>query len=111
MDFYINLVFSDNKCPLFTHLPSRFKDHKTDITSILYTNTAYCRVPERPKKWQVFEKRIVQGYQKLYAHVSTVKGDNTKKSNIKDTNTAFDEGPEAQPVEYFGQQFFPTSVG
>ena len=27
-------------------------------------------VPERPNIWHMFEKRIVQGYQKLYSHVS-----------------------------------------
>ena len=27
--------------------------------------TAYDEVPERPNKWYIFEKRIVQGYQKL----------------------------------------------
>ena len=25
-----------------------------------------CQVPERPKMWYIFEKRIFQGYQKLY---------------------------------------------
>ena len=34
-----------------------------------YTNTAYDEVPERPNMWYIFEKRIVQGYQKLYSHV------------------------------------------
>ena len=29
-----------------------------------YTNTAYDKVPERPNMWYIFEKRIVQGYQK-----------------------------------------------
>ena len=29
-----------------------------------YTNTAYDEVPERPNMWYIFEKRIVQGYQK-----------------------------------------------
>ena len=53
------------------------KDIKTDITKCLmhkytntntqihkYTNTAYDEVPERPNMWYIFEKRIVQGYQK-----------------------------------------------
>ena len=35
-----------------------------------YTNTTYDEVPERPNMWYVFEKGIVQGYQKLYSHVS-----------------------------------------
>ena len=34
-----------------------------------YTNTAYDEVPEGPNMWYIFEKRIVQGYQKLYFHV------------------------------------------
>ena len=29
-----------------------------------HTNTAYDKVPERPTMWYIFEKRIVQGYQK-----------------------------------------------
>ena len=29
-----------------------------------YTNTSYDEVPERPNMWYIFEKRIVQGYQK-----------------------------------------------
>merc|ERR1712110_263927 len=29
-----------------------------------YTNTTYEEVPERPNMWYIFEKRIVQGYQK-----------------------------------------------
>ena len=27
---------------------------------------AFDKVPERPNMWYIFEKRIVQGYQKLY---------------------------------------------
>ena len=34
------------------------------------TNTAYDRVSEIPNMWYIFEMRIVQGYQKLYSHVS-----------------------------------------
>ena len=51
-----------------------FKDIKNDIpicqtgkyknTNTKYTNTAYDAVPERPNMWYIFEKRIVQGYQK-----------------------------------------------
>ena len=36
----------------------------TKNTNTKYTNTAYDEVPERPNKWYIFEKRIVQGYQK-----------------------------------------------
>ena len=56
---------------------SWLKDIKTDITKRLmhkytntdtqlhkYTHTEYYKVPERPNMWYIFEKRIVQGYQK-----------------------------------------------
>ena len=35
-----------------------------------HTNTAYDKVPERPNMWYIFEKRIFQGYQKLYSYLS-----------------------------------------
>ena len=39
--------------------------YKNPITQIhKYTNKAYGKVPERPNMWYIFEKRIVQGYQK-----------------------------------------------
>ena len=38
-------------------------------TNTKYTNTAYGEMPERPNMWYIFEKRIVQGYQRLYSHV------------------------------------------
>ena len=51
-----------------------FKDIKNDIPMCQtrkykihihkYTNTAYDEVPERHNMWYIFEKRIVQGYQK-----------------------------------------------
>ena len=47
-----------------------------------YTNTAYDKVPERPNMWHIFEKRIVQGHQKSYSHVS-----NTQIQKYKYTNT------------------------
>ena len=47
-----------------------------------YTNTAYDEVPERPNMWYIFEKRIVQGYQKSYSHVS-----NAQIQKYKYTNT------------------------
>ena len=34
-----------------------------------YTNTAYDEVPERLNLWYIFEKRIIQRYQKLYSYV------------------------------------------
>ena len=56
---------------------SRSKDIYTDIPKCLihkytntntqihkYANTAYDKVPERPNMWYIFEKRIVQGYEK-----------------------------------------------
>merc|ERR1712110_1226181 len=71
------------------------QDIKTDITKCLilkytntntqihkYTNTAYYKVPERPNMWYIFEKRIVQRYQKLYSHVS-----NAQIQKYKYTNT------------------------
>ena len=42
----------------------------TQIQRHKYTNTAYDKVPERPNMWHIFEKRIVQRYQKWYANVS-----------------------------------------
>ena len=59
-----------------------------------YINTAYDKVPERPIMWYIFEKRIVQGYQKLYPHVP-----NTQIEKYKYTNTIYDEVPEH--VVYF----------
>merc|ERR1711974_361143 len=47
-----------------------------------YTNTAYDEVPERPNMWHIFEKRIFQGYQKLYSHVL-----NAQIQKYKYTNT------------------------
>ena len=57
------------------------KDIKTDIAKCLihkytntntqihkYTNKAHDKVPERPNMLYIFEKRIVQGYQKWYFH-------------------------------------------
>ena len=40
----------------------KYKNTNTQIYK--YTNTAYGKVPERPNMWHIFEKRIVQGYQK-----------------------------------------------
>ena len=47
-----------------------------------YTNTAYDEIPERPNMWYIFEKRIVQGFQKLYFHVP-----NAPLQKYKYTNT------------------------
>ena len=58
----------------------KYKNTNTQIHK--YTNTAYDEVLERPSMWHIFEKRIVQGYQKLYFHVS-----NTHIQKFKYTNT------------------------
>ena len=52
-----------------------FKAMKIDIPvckthKYKYTNTAYEKVPERPNMWYIFEKRIVEGYEKGYSCVS-----------------------------------------
>ena len=44
------------------YMYQKFKYKKKQIHK--YTNTAYGEVPERPNMWYIFEKRIVQGYQK-----------------------------------------------
>ena len=40
----------------------KYKNTNTQIYK--YTHTAYDKVPERPNMWYIFEKGIVQGYQK-----------------------------------------------
>merc|ERR1711974_214037 len=65
-----------------------------------YTNTAYDEVPERPKKWYIFEKRIVQGYQKLYSHVPNAKIQKYKYKIHKYANTAYDKVPERPKMWY-----------
>ena len=54
----------------------------TQIHKYKYTNTACGKVPERPNMWHIFEKGIVQGYQKLYSYVS-----NAHIHTYKYTNT------------------------
>ena len=49
--------------PSVSYTNTRTQIHK-------YTNTAYNKVPERPNMWYIFEKRIVEGYQKLHSHLS-----------------------------------------
>ena len=60
-----------------------------------YTNTAYDEVPERPNMWYIFERRIVQGFQKSYFHVS-----NAQIQKCKYTNTAFDKVAERPNMWY-----------
>ena len=52
-------------------------------TKYTYTNTAYDEVPERPNMWYIFEKRIVQGYQKLYSHVPKAQIQKYKYANTQ----------------------------
>ena len=44
-------------------------------------------MPERPNMWHIFEKRIVQGYQKWYSHVPNAQLQKYKYKIHKDTNT------------------------
>ena len=71
---------------------TRVKRANTKIQLHKYTNTAYGKVPERPNMWYIFEKRIVQGYQKWYSHVSNAQIHKYKYT--KYTNTAYDEVSE-----------------
>ena len=50
----------------------------TKIQKHKYTNTAYDEVPERPNMWYIFEKRNVQGFEKLYSQVSNAQVQNTQ---------------------------------
>ena len=61
------------------------KRANTKIQMHKYTNTAYNKVPERPNMWYIFEKRIVQGYQKNI--FPCVKRTNTKIQIHKYKNT------------------------
>ena len=58
------------------------KRANTQIQIHKYTNRAYHKVPEIPNMWYIFEKRIVQRYQKWYSHVS-----NAQIQKYKYTNT------------------------
>ena len=58
-------------------------------TNTKYINTAYEEMPERPNMWYIFEKRIVQWYQKLYSYLL-----NAQIHKYKYRNTAYDEVPE-----------------
>ena len=63
------------------------KNTNTKNTNTKYTNTAHDEVPERPSMWYIFEKMIVQRYQKLYSHVSNQQIQNTNTQMRKYTNT------------------------
>ena len=71
----------------------KYKIHK-------YTNTAYGEVPKRPSMWYIFEKRIVQGYQKLYFHVPKAQIQKYKYKIHKYTNTEYDEVPARPNMRY-----------
>ena len=60
-------LFKDIKNYIPTCRTHKYKNTNSQIHK--YTNTAYEEVPERPNMWYIFEKRIVQGYQKLYFYV------------------------------------------
>ena len=97
---------------------SRSKDIYTDIPKCLihkYTNTntqrhkdtytAYDKVPERPSMCYIFEKRLVQGYQKLHSRVSNSQIQKYKYKKYKYkihkyTNTAYDKVPERHNMWY-----------
>ena len=72
--------------PCVKHANTKIQIHK-------YTNTAYDEVLERPNMWHIFEKRIFQGYQKLYLMCQTIQNTNTKY-----TNTAYNEMPETPSI-------------
>ena len=66
--FLKRALFKDIKNDIPMCQTCKYKNTNTQIQK--YTNTVYDKVPERPNMWYIFEKRIVQGYQKLYSHVS-----------------------------------------
>ena len=90
--FWKRGLFKDNK----NHIPmcqtGKYKNTNTHIHK--YTNTAYNEVSERPNMWHIFEKRIVQGYQKWYSRVSNMQIQKYKYKIHKYTNTAYDEVSE-----------------
>merc|ERR1711989_79675 len=63
-------LFNDNK----NHIPI-CQTCKYKNTYTKYTNTAYDEVSERPNMWHIFEKRIVQRYQK---YIPRAESTNTK---------------------------------
>ena len=78
----------------------RVKYTNTHIQITKYTNTAYDKVPERPKMGYIFEKRIVQGYQNYIPICRTRKYTNTNTEIQKYTNRANDEVPERPNMWY-----------
>ena len=77
------VYFWKEDCSRISKIISPCAEHtNTKIQIHKYTNTAYEEVPERPNIWHIFEKRIVQGYQKSYFHVP-----NAQIQKYKFTNT------------------------
>ena len=76
-----------------------------------YINTAYDEVPERPSMWYIYEKRIDQGYHKLYSHVP-----NAQIQKYKYTNTqthkyrAYEEVPEKNKMWFLDAILIVYSV-
>ena len=67
---------------------------KHNNTNTKYTNTQIqymTKCQKRSNKWHIFEKRIVQGYQKYYSHVS-----NMQIHKYKYTNTQIQHMTECQ---------------
>ena len=78
------MIFPCVKPAIQKYKPTNTQMHK-------YTNRSYDEVPERPNKWYIFEKRIVQGYQKWYSHESNMH---------KYTNTSYGEVPKRHNMSY-----------
>ena len=57
-------------------------------------------MPERPNMWYIFEKRIVQGYQKSYSHMANAQIQKYKFKIHKYTYTAYDEVPKRSIMWY-----------
>ena len=64
-----------------------------------YKNKGYDKAPERPSMLYIFEKSIVQGYQKSYFHEA-----NMQIQKYKYTNTAYDKVPERPKMLYIFEE-------
>ena len=83
------------------------KHANTKIQIHTYKNTAYDQVPETPNMWHIFEKRIVQGYQKWHFHVSDMQIQKYKYTNTqihKYTNTQIHKYTNTQIHKYTNTQ-------
>ena len=95
-------LFKDVKNDILMCQKRKYKNTSTQIHK--HTNTAYDEVPEKPNMWYIFEKRIVQGYQKLYSHVPNAQIQNTNSQIHKYTNTAYDKIAEIPNICYIFEQ-------